>query len=206
MEIINYKNNLGFSSEFFILTSEKGTILIDAGFYNEEVKNKLKEIGNVDAILLTHGHWDHIQAIDEIVEDFPNVKVYINKEDYEFLKKPEYNLSFKHRPDLIVKTDAIKLDEGMFKVGDYNIELIHTPGHTGGSSLYYFKDEKVLFTGDTIGPDTIGNSYYPTGTEDDMSKSLNKFKNLNLPNDTICYSSHWGYDTYENLLKYNQYL
>ena len=122
------------------------------------------------------------------------------------MKNPSWNLSSKHGFNLIINTEIQKLKEGKFKLGNYEVELIHTPGHTGGSCMYYLRDEKVLFTGDTIGPNEIGNSFYPTGTKEDMFQSLEKFKNLNLPKDTICYSSHWGYGTYEEILRINPYL
>ncbi|MBR1540508.1 MAG: MBL fold metallo-hydrolase [Clostridia bacterium] len=206
MRHIQFENEESFSSDFNIVTSSKGTIVIDAGFYNDEIKLCLKQIGKIDAILLTHGHWDHIQSLDEIKKDFPEVKIYIHEKDYEFLENPSWNLSLKHGFDLKVQSEAEKLKEGKFKVGDYEIELIHTPGHTGGSCLYYLKEENLLFTGDTIGPKVIGNSYYPTGSEEDMFQSLEKFKNLNLPKDTRCISSHWGSGTFEEILEMNPYL
>ena len=206
MELINFKNRKYFSSEVNIINSDKGLIIIDAGFYSDEIKEYLKRIGKLDAILLTHGHFDHIQALDEIATDYPEAKVYIHENDYDFLKDQSLNLSFKHGFDLVVRVAAEKLKEGSFKVGNYDIELIHTPGHTVGSCLYYFKDENILFTGDTIGPTVIGNSYYPTGSEEDMVKSLNEFKTLNIPDNTMCYSSHWGSESYKNILEINPYL
>lgn len=206
MELFNFKNRKSFSSDFFAISSDKGNIVIDAGFYNDEIKEKLNDIGGIDAILLTHGHWDHIRALDEIKANFPNAKIYVHKKDKSLLRDEELNLSKKHRIPFVVNSAVIELEEKEFKVREYNIKLIHTPGHTGGSCLYYFKDENILFTGDTIGPDVIGNSYYPTGSDEDMFNSLRKFKSLNLPNDTMCYSSHWGYCTYEEILKFNHYL
>ena len=206
MQLINLKNRKNFSSDFLAICSEKGNIIIDAGFYNDEVKENLKNIGNIDAILLTHGHWDHIQALDEIKLDFPYAKVYIHEKDYGFLRDEDLNLSLKHKKPFRVESDAIKLNEGIFNLGKYEIELIHTPGHTGGSCMYYFRDEDVLFTGDTIGPEVIGNSFYPTGSDEDMSNSLRKFKNLKISDQTMCYSSHWGFGTYEEILRINQYL
>lgn len=206
MGLVNFKNTESFSSEFNIINSNKGVIVIDAGFYNNEIKKYLNQLGKIDAILLTHGHWDHIQALDEIKADYPEVEIYIHENDYDFLKRPELNLSLKHGFHLKVNSHAQKLQEGKFKVANYEIELIHTPGHTGGSCMYYFKDENILFTGDTIGPIIIGNMNYPTGSKEDMINSLNKFKNLNLPNSTNCYSSHWGFETYEEILNINPYL
>lgn len=206
MLLINLKNKKKFSSNFLAVSSNKGNIIIDAGFYDDEIKNALKKLGKIDAILLTHGHWDHIQTIDEIKKDFPEVKIYIHEKDYDFLKDENLNLSVKHIGPLKIESDAIKLNDGKLKVGEYEVELIHTPGHTGGSCLYYFKDENLLFTGDTIGLNVIGNSYYPTGSEEDMYNSLKRFKHLNLPSQTMCYSGHWGFATYEEILKENQYL
>ena len=80
-----FRSSYRFSGNVYIVHSEKGTILIDPGYYDSGIKKYLMGIGNLDAILLTRGHWDHIYSLDSLKADFPETPVYIFEDDIDFL-------------------------------------------------------------------------------------------------------------------------
>ena len=84
-EVRSFQNKGRFSSTVHVLSSEKGNILIDPGHYSEELSRYAESIGGLDAILITHGHWDNIYSLDEAAAANPNAKIYIHELDYNFL-------------------------------------------------------------------------------------------------------------------------
>lgn len=161
-------------------------------------------IGGLDAILLTHGHWDHIYGLDSLRADFPETPVYIFKDDIDFLTNSHLNCSKISGVHMILYSKAEAINEGELNIGDYHIQVIHTPGHTKGSVMYYFLDENVLFTGDTILEDVTGPTYRPTGSSQDMKDSIKKFKTLGYARETPLYPGHGNATTYEYVLNHNQ--
>ena len=204
--IKKYVNNSVFSSNVYVISDNETVILIDPGFYNESLNQYLKGYGKLDAILLTHGHFDHIDALDKIKEDYPEAKVYIAKDDYDNLTNPELNLSYVMNYDLFVKSEVNKISQEILNINSFKINVISTPGHTKGSVMYYFEKENALFTGDTIMKDSIGTTRYAGGDDEQMKNSIKKFVNLNFNNDTIIYPGHDEEDTYEYIIKHNPYI
>lgn len=204
--IKKFVNNTIFSSNVYVIRDNETVILIDPGFYDESLKQYLKEYGKLDIILLTHGHFDHIDAIDKIKEDYPNVKIYIAKDDYNNLKNPELNLSYIMKYDLVVKSEVNIINDEFLNINNFKIQVISTPGHTKGSVMYYFEKENALFTGDTIMKDSIGTTRYIGGSDDQMKSSIKKFVDLNINNDTIIYPGHDEEDTYEYIKNNNPYV
>lgn len=204
--IKKFVNNSIFSSNVYVISDNETVILIDPGFYDESLNQYLKGYGKLDAILLTHGHFDHIDALDKIKEDYPEAKVYIAKDDYDNLTNQELNLSYVMNYDLFVKSEVNKISQEFLNIGNVKIKVISTPGHTKGSVMYYFEKEKALFTGDTIMKDSIGTTRYVGGNDEQMKNSIKKFVNLNFNNDTILYPGHDKEDTYEYIKNNNPYV
>lgn len=194
-----------FSSNVYVVNSNDTVILIDPGFYDEYLKSYLKSFGKLDAILLTHGHFDHIREVDKIKEDYPSTKIYIHKNDYDNLKRPALNLSYIMDFDLVIKSEANICNDKLI-IGDLEIKIFHTPGHTKGSIMYYIKNENALFSGDTIMKDTVGTTRYVGGDESELKKSLEQFKKLNIDKYTVIYPGHDEGCTYEYILNNNEYL
>lgn len=199
-----FRSSYRFSGNVYVVHSEKGTILIDSGYYDSEIKEYLMKIGGLDAILLTHGHWDHIYALDSLKADFPKTPVYVSEDDMGFLKEPDLNCSVTNGFRLVLHSEAEAVTEGELDIGGYRIQVIHTPGHTKGSAMYYFKDENLLFTGDTILEDVTGPTFKPTGSERDMKNSVKRFKSLGYTGETPLYPGHGNPTTYEYVLKHNR--
>ena len=204
--IKKYVNNSVFSSYVYVISDNETVVLIDPGFYDESLKQYLKEYGKLDAILLTHGHFDHIDALDKIKEDYPEAKVYIAKDDYDNLTNPELNLSYVMNYDLIVKSEVNIINDEFLNINNFKIQVISTPGHTKGSVMYYFEKENALFTGDTIMKDSIGTTRYVGGNNEQMKNSIKKFVNLNLKKDTMIYPGHDEEATYEYIKNNNPYV
>ena len=173
-----FHSSYQFSGNVYVVHSEKGTILIDPGYYDSGIKQYLEGIGGLDAILLTHGHWDHIYGLDSLKADFPETPVYIFEEEIAFLTNSHLNCAETQGSRLILRSEAEGINEGALDLGDYHIQVIHTPGHTKGSVMYYFTDENLLFTGDTVLEDVTGPTYRPTGSDQDMKDSVKRFKML----------------------------
>lgn len=201
-----FVNNNVFSSNAYVISDNETVILIDPGFYDYNIKKYLKNLGKLDSILLTHGHFDHIDAIDKIKEDYPEAKISIAKDDYNNLKNPELNLSYIMNYDLVVKSEVNIINDEFLNINNFKIQVISTPGHTKGSVMYYFEKENALFTGDTIMKDSIGTTRYVGGNDEQMKNSIKKFTNLNLNNDTMIYPGHDEEATFDYIIKYNNYI
>ena len=140
------------------------------------------------AILLTHCHYDHILAVDELREKY-NIKVYISKEDAKGLIDPKINLTLKHGFPTTVNADVELEDGEEINIAGIDIKFILTPGHTPGSGCYYVEDTNLLFSGDTMFRASRGRTDFPGGSEVEILKSI-KNKLLTLPDNTYVCPGH----------------
>ena len=189
---INQRTN---GNSYVVICGEESYIVDPGGFDMTESLNYIKENGlNLKWILLTHGHYDHIIGIPEILE-YKNVPVYISERDYDFLFDSSLSLSIWLDLDFKLSEDAevIKLKENDEIFG---LKIIETPGHTHGGICYYNEKDKILISGDTIFKMNYGRTDLPTGNMGDMKKSISKL--MELPGDVIVYPGHGGETTIEN--------
>ena len=178
----------------YFIVEDSSCLIIDPGdsadFLLEELqRRRLKPL----AILATHGHFDHIMAVGEIQLSF-QIPFYIFKEDLFLVKRvketAKYFLGFE--PHVIPIKNVTELTTGTTSMGVFTFEIIPTPGHTPGSCGFYFKDEEVVFTGDTLFKEGIGDCSHAYSSKNDLNTSLQKL--LLLPPETIVYPGH-GEDT-----------
>ncbi len=146
----------------------------------------------LDKILLTHSHWDHIADV-KALQEATNAPVYVNKLDAIYLEKPGSDGLPSILPIQGVKTDCFLEDGATVTVGNLVFQIIHTPGHSPGGVCFYQKEQKLLFSGDTLFQGTIGNLGFPTSDPDAMWESLKKLEKL--PLDTRVLPGH-GPDTF----------
>jgi len=146
----------------YLLEKNNQCLLIDPGDDYNKIKEFIKD-KNVIGVLLTHNHFDHVASADNLKEDY-NLKIY----------------SQKH------------LKEGTFQIGDFNFEIIETNGHTMDCYTFYFKDEKIMFTGDFLFKGTIGRCDLLESNYSIMLKSIEKIKKY--PDDIKIYPGH-GHST-----------
>lgn len=139
------------------------------------------------AVLLTHGHFDHIGAADELRARF-GIKIYAMGEEKQILET-DNNLGHMIRKPLTLSADEFLCDgEELTLIGE-NIRVIGTPGHTIGSCCYYIQAGKTLFSGDTLFCNSHGRYDFPTGSYSDIISSI-KDKLLKLPDDVRVLPGH----------------
>jgi len=139
----------------------------------------VKNIKNPKAILLTHGHFDHVWSVSEL-KDKLNLPVYIHKNDEFMLSEDVFGMGVpKAKADILV-------DEGEYKIDNTQIKFRHFPGHTPGSMTIEIGE--VMFSGDFIFNGSIGRFDFPYSDSKEMKKSLKKFLSLNY--DKIIYPGH----------------
>ena len=142
------------------------------------------------AVILTHGHIDHIAGVEILREKYPSIQVYIHKLDAEMLTDAAANLSIMAGSSLTAGKADYLIDEGdtIDKAG-IQLQVIHTPGHTPGGICLYSEKDDIIFVGDTLFAGSIGRTDFPNGNMRQLIKGI-KLKLFTLPEETIAYPGH----------------
>lgn len=141
----------------------KEAIVIDPADEAEKIEQYIKANDLVcKAILLTHGHFDHILAA-EALAGWTGAKLYAHEDEEQLLKDPGMNSSLSIRRECSLTCDVYLKDQEQLELAGFQIRVIHTPGHTAGGVCYYFPGCAVLISGDTLFRESIGRSDLPTG-------------------------------------------
>lgn len=156
------------------------------------------------AVLLTHGHYDHILAAEEIRKRY-NAPVYASCDEKELLLDSQMNLSAMYGINAALSADVWHKDREVLKLAGMDIEVFHTPGHTKGGSCYYIPCINTLFSGDTLFAESIGRTDFPTGSMSELVRSI-KEKIMILPDVTKVFPGHGESTSVQYEKKYNPYL
>lgn len=159
---------------------------------------------NVKAIMLTHGHFDHIFGVKELKAK-AGCKVYACEEEAELLSDPELNVSGQVGRPTILTPDILLKDGEEIEICNIKMTVIHTPGHTQGSCCFYIPEAGFLIAGDTLFCESIGRTDLPTGRGRKLINSITE-KLLILPDKTKVYPGHGGSTTIENERENNPFL
>ena len=193
-------------SNSYLVYDEKKTAcaVVDPSGDLREVEKAAFELGApVSAILLTHGHFDHINLVEEAAEKL-QIPVYIHRDDAPMLHDPRLNLSVLFGTNYIANVQEKTLAHGdTIEIGEESLQVIHTPGHTPGGVCYYA--DGVLLSGDTLFDSGIGRTDFPRGSMTDLLTAIEK-RLLCLPDSTCVYPGHGGGTTIAREKRFNPFL
>lgn len=183
---------VGDPTNCYIITDEetKETMVIDSAGDVEKIVELIHILdGKLKYIYLTHCHGDHILGVTEL-KNRCGGKILIHRDDAEGLNNKNINLSgVIDIPEIELEADSRIDDEDLIHLGNLQFKVIHTPGHTKGSTSLYCEKEYCLFSGDTLFSGTWGRTDLPTSSLDEIMDSIiNKL--LVLPDETIVYPGH----------------
>ncbi|RKI88047.1 MBL fold metallo-hydrolase [Parablautia intestinalis] len=180
-------------------------LVFDPADKGDYIYNGLKEKGfTVAAILLTHGHFDHIWGV-EALKELSGVKVYAYEEEREVCENASVNVSKGAGRPCIVQADTYLKDGEERTIEGISFKLLATPGHTKGSCCYYFEDDKILISGDTLFQESVGRTDLPTGSMSTLVRSV-KGKLMPLPEDVRVYPGHGEATTIGYEKQYNPFI
>ena len=175
----------------YIMSSDsKDCFIVDPGEDADRISNYIKSEGlDVYGILLTHGHFDHITAVNELRDEF-NCPVFAGADEEKMLLDSNLNsCGFGMGAPVVIKDVNYLSDGEEFNIADFTIKTLFTPGHTPGGVCYYIKKEGILFSGDTLFCMSVGRTDFPGGSSSTLIRSI-KEKLLPLPDDTKVYTGH----------------
>ena len=182
----------------------KQGVIIDPGDDADVILKTVEKLGiKIKYILATHGHFDHVGAVAPLKREF-KAEFLAHKGDFFFIEDGEnaarrWGVDIEQPPT----PDRFIEDGDKIEIGDFHLEVIHTPGHSpGGISFLY---DKMLFGGDTLFQGSIGRTDFRKGSFEDLSKAI-KTRLYSLPDDTIVYTGHGPITTIGDEKKYNAFV
>lgn len=195
---------------FCVRTDEKAStcLLIDPGLNPEPLIHFLRRNNlTPEAVVLTHGHADHIGGVETVRQHWPAVEVAISNDDAAMLTDPAKNLSMLAEVMVQARPAEIRFNNSQryFEAAGLRFEIIHTPGHTPGGICLYNSDEAVLFCGDTLFAGSVGRSDFPGGNHELLIDRI-KHKLLILPDPTRVYPGHGPATTIRTEKRHNPFL
>jgi len=188
---------VGYCSNCYMIVSEGKAAVIDPSVPISEFN--IPDDIVVEKILLTHGHFDHILALDSYVS--LGARVYVHRDDADMLSDGRLNASSLFGlPEVRFDVDTVLLNDGdIISLGNESIKVMHTPGHTEGSVCYVFDD--VMFSGDTLFRRGIGRCDLPSGDYIKMRRSLARISEI--PQNLKVYPGHDALTTLDMERKHN---
>jgi hydroxyacylglutathione hydrolase len=206
-----------YATNCYLLHTDKKLWVIDPGFDGDKIIEFASSRNlEIEAIILTHSHWDHVLGIAPIVDKYPKTPIYIGKTEAPYLKKEATKemrakaISIDPTQKQVPLSMFISVPEAthFLKDGDIikgcNLLVIETPGHTVGSIALYDKENMRVFSGDTLFAGTVGRTDLPESRPDEILKSI-KEKLFVLPKKTKVYPGHGTSSTIEDEIKFNPF-
>ena len=183
----------------------KQTVVIDPASSSPSLMNHIEAEGlKVEAILLTHGHFDHIMGIDGFLKKY-DVPVYLHEDDKEMMNDPQLNQSSTYTAGYTFSGAECIRDGQVLHLAGNDFEVFHTPGHTPGCCCFYVREEGVLFSGDTLFANSVGRTDFPGSSASALIRSIRE-KLLPLPDETRVYPGHMGETAIGHEREHNPYI
>ena len=179
-----------FTNVYFLMHEDsKEMLIVDPA---DDASRIVAMVGQMQAkpvgILLTHGHYDHILAA-ETIRDHYDIPIYAGSKEEEFLADPSLNLTLFTGRSLSLVPDVLLEDGQESTLAGFSMKTFHTPGHTKGSVCYYFPEEEILISGDTLFHGSVGRTDLPTGSSGQIVQSLHRLLE-ELPEETQVLPGH----------------
>lgn len=180
-------------------------IMIDTADDYERAVSFVDKCGcTLKAVLLTHGHYDHMTVSRQIADKY-GVSIYAGEHEKNVLADPAVNLSAgMGSRGVSMKADVWVKDGETLSISGIGIKAIHTPGHTEGGMSYYVEEIHSLFSGDTLFAESVGRTDFPGGSMGDIVRSI-KEKLFVLPDETVVFPGHGEGTSIGHEKKYNPY-
>jgi len=206
MKVMMNTGGIAATNSFLVADEvEKKAVIFDAPDHttSELLDVAQKEGWDIIGLWLTHGHFDHVADHKVIRSRYPAAKVVIHKLDEPKLHKPgaSFGLPIRIPPG---KADGYVEDGQKLRMGKYEFEVIHTPGHAPGHVMYYCAGEKVLIGGDLIIAGAVGRTDLPDSSYDDLVNSIQRV--MKLPGDTKLLPGHGQISTLDDERASNPYV
>ena len=186
-------------------TETRDCLLIDPSDGCEQIERRLREKElKPAAIYITHGHDDHIGSVNDLKRRY-GLLVYMMKAEEEFIESVQYNLSMVFGHPRVIEPDMFFVDGQEVSVLGTKMRALLTPGHTPGGGCYYFPEEKMVFTGDTLFCESVGRSDFPGGSASALIRSI-RDKLMTLPDDVSVLPGHGPLSNIGHERRYNPFL
>lgn len=193
------------TNTYYVYDDEtKRGLIVDPAYSPDTIIAKADSLPMIpEAILITHGHFDHVLAMNKVREHY-GIKVYAGLTEKQVLHDMAMNLTSSFGMGQIFDADIYLKDGEEFETAGYHIKAIEVPGHTIGGMCYYFDKQGVLFSGDTLFCESVGRSDFPGGSASALCRGI-KDKLFILPEHTKVYPGHMDETTIGNEIKYNPF-
>lgn len=175
----------------YLITNEEKMLIVDPGNKGAQIIEAIEATGKRPlAILLTHTHYDHIGALEELRKKY-ELPVYVSPLEQEWLGNPIHNLSglMRHNdiPDVICQPAEFEFELRNYQIDDFEFEVVATPGHSIGGVSFIF--ENFVVTGDALFKGSIGRSDLYTGNQAQLLESI-QTQLFTLPDELLVYPGH----------------
>lgn len=191
----------------YIVSENERCLIFDPSGESHVIMDYIEKNGlKPEAILLTHAHFDHIGALNDMREKY-ELDVYLHESEADWLENPDKNRSIvffgkEHaiqsaRPDYLLK-------EGKLEIAGFEMEVIHTPGHSPGSVTFIFDEEQFIISGDVLFPMGVGRTDLPEGSMEELATSI-ATKLYKLPDAITVYPGHNVATTIGHEKRHNPY-
>lgn len=187
------------------IAGREDMVIIDPGDQAQRIIEALRQMGKQPAaILLTHGHFDHIRAAETLKAHY-RILVYAHEKEAELAADPRLNGGMQFGIPGTVSVDRMVKDNETLTLAGMAFHVLYTPGHTIGGVCYYLPEAGILFSGDTLFARSVGRTDLPTGSQSTLIRSVQE-KLMSLPDDVRVYPGHDESTTIGEEKSYNPYV